>query len=290
MRPVPCCGKRMKRRRKAFSRSTETLRWFRCHSSGRKSWKGRHRLMRRCSALPPRGTGPTLSFWPHSNAMEDEAMLLAGKTALITGSTSGIGKALAEAFAGAGAGIVLNGFGEADAVETQRAMLEKRYQVKVSYRHADLARREEVEAMMTAARAEHGRIDILINNAGIQHVADIVAFPPERWDAIIAVNLSAAFHTTRLALPAMRRTGWGRIVNIASVHGLVASRHKAAYVAAKHGLIGLTRATALDAAGTDVTCNAICPGWVLTPLVQKQVDALAAEEGLDQERAKARLV
>jgi len=199
-------------------------------------------------------------------------MLLAGKAALITGSTSGIGKALAEAFAGAGAGIVLNGFGEADAVETQRAMLEKRYQVKVSYRHADLARREEVEAMMTAARAEHGRIDILINNAGIQHVADIVAFPPERWDAIIAVNLSAAFHTTRLALPAMRRTGWGRIVNIASVHGLVASRHKAAYVAAKHGVVGLTKNGALEYGPHNIRINSVAPGAVDTPMLRGAIE------------------
>lgn len=217
-------------------------------------------------------------------------MVLAGKTALITGSTSGIGKAMAEALAAAGAGIVLNGLGKLDEIENQRATLEEQYRVKVSYQGADMSRPEEIETMMAAAAQEHGRIDILINNAGIQHVADIAEFPPERWDAIIAINLSSAFHTTRLALPGMRQAGWGRIINVASVHGLVASRHKSAYVAAKHGIIGLTKATALDAAGSRVTCNALCPGWVLTGLVQQQVDALAEREGLDQETAKARLV
>ncbi|HLW26370.1 MAG TPA: 3-hydroxybutyrate dehydrogenase, partial [Kiloniellales bacterium] len=158
------------------------------------------------------------------------------------------------------------------------------------YHGADMARPSEIEEMMMVAATEHGRVDILVNNAGIQHVADIADFPPERWDAIIAINLSSAFHTTRLALPAMREAGWGRIINVASVHGLVASKHKAAYVAAKHGIIGLTKATALDAAGSRVTCNAICPGWVLTNLVQQQVDALAQREGLEQDAAKARLV
>jgi len=217
-------------------------------------------------------------------------MMLAGKNALITGSTSGIGKAMAEALASAGANVVLNGFGEPGTIEKQRAALEENYRVKASYQPADMAKPEEIEAMMAAAAKEHGRIDILINNAGIQHVADIADFPPERWDAIIAINLSSAFHTTRLALPAMRQAGWGRIINVASVHGLVASKHKSAYVAAKHGIIGLTKATALDAAGSRVTCNAICPGWVLTPLVQQQVDALAEQEGVDQESAKSRLV
>jgi len=197
---------------------------------------------------------------------------------------------MAESLAAAGAGIVLNGFGEKDAIEQQRAALEEQYQVKVTYHGADMARPSEIEEMMMVAATEHGRVDILVNNAGIQHVADIADFPPERWDAIIAINLSSAFHTTRLALPAMREAGWGRIINVASVHGLVASKHKAAYVAAKHGIIGLTKATALDAAGSRVTCNAICPGWVLTNLVQQQVDALAQREGLEQDAAKARLV
>src|SRR5690625_3985344 len=217
-------------------------------------------------------------------------MMLAGKNALITGSTSGIGKAMAEALASAGANVVLNGLGEADAIEKQRAALEEQYRVKASYQNADMANPDEIEHMMSAAAQEHGQLDILINNAGIQHVADIAEFPRDRWDAIIAINLSSAFHTTRLALPAMRRAGWGRIINVASVHGLVASQHKSAYVAAKHGIIGLTKATALDAAGSRVTCNALCPGWVLTPLVQQQVDVLAQKEGLDQEAAKARLV
>lgn len=216
--------------------------------------------------------------------------MLAGKTALITGSTSGIGKAMAEALAAAGAGVALNGFGEPAEIEAQRASLEEQYRIKSTYHAADMARSGEIESMMAEASAAHGRIDILINNAGIQHVADIAEFPPERWDAIIAVNLSSAFHTTRLALPAMRAAGWGRILNVASVHGLVASAHKSAYVAAKHGIVGLTKATALDTANSAVTCNAICPGWVLTPLVQQQVDALAEREGLDQETAKARLV
>ncbi|WP_366553499.1 3-hydroxybutyrate dehydrogenase [Aquibaculum sediminis] len=217
-------------------------------------------------------------------------MILAGKTALITGSTSGIGKAMAETLAAAGANVALNGFGDSVEIEAQRAALETQYQVAASYHAADMSKPAEIEAMMAAAVETHGRIDILINNAGIQHVADIADFPPERWDAIIAINLSSAFHTTRLALPAMREAGWGRIINVASVHGLVASQHKSAYVAAKHGIVGLTKATALDAAGSGVTCNAICPGWVLTALVQKQVDALAEREGLDQETAKTRLV
>lgn len=217
-------------------------------------------------------------------------MILAGKTALITGSTSGIGKAMAESLAAAGANVALNGFGDAAEIEAQRATLETQYQVTASYHAADMSKPAEIEAMMAGAVEIHGRIDILINNAGIQHVADIADFPPERWDAIIAVNLSSAFHTTRLALPAMREAGWGRIINVASVHALVASQHKAAYVAAKHGIVGLTKATALDAAGSGVTCNAVCPGWVLTALVQKQVDALAEREGLDQETAKTRLV
>src|SRR5690625_78921 len=217
-------------------------------------------------------------------------MVLAGKTALITGSTSGIGKAMAEALAAAGAGIVLNGLGKLDEIENQRGALEEQYRVKVSYQGADMSRPEEIETMIAAAAQEHGRIDILINNAGIQHVADIAEFPPERWDAIIAINLSSAFHTTRLALPGMRQAGWGRIINVASVHGLVAPRHKSAYVAPKHGIIGLTKATARGGAGSRVTGNALCPGWVLTGLVQQQVDALAEREGLDQETAKARLV
>src|SRR5690606_16709922 len=155
----------------------------------------------------------------------------------------------------------------------------------VGYHGADMSRAAEIEAMMQAAAAQFGRVDILVNNAGIQHVAPVEDFPPEKWDAILAINLSSAFHTSRLALPAMKAANWGRIINVASVHGLVASAQKSAYVAAKHGIVGLTKVTALENATTGVTCNAICPGWVLTPLVQKQVDARAAAAGLSNEEA-----
>jgi 3-hydroxybutyrate dehydrogenase len=202
--------------------------------------------------------------------------MLKGKTALVTGSTSGIGLGIAKALAAQGANIVLNGFGDAEGPKAEVAALG----VKVGYHGADMSKPAEIEDMMKAAAAQFGRVDILVNNAGIQHVARVEDFPPDRWDAIIAINLSSAFHATRLALPAMRAAdhgkGWGRIINVASVHGLVASAEKSAYVAAKHGVVGLTKVTALENATTGVTCNAICPGWVLTPLVQKQVDAKAA--------------
>jgi 3-hydroxybutyrate dehydrogenase len=162
--------------------------------------------------------------------------------------------------------------------------------VQVSYHGADMSKPAEIEDMMKAAAAEFGQVDILVNNAGIQHVASVEDFPVERWDAIIAINMSSAFHTTRLALPAMKATNWGRIINVASVHGLVASAQKSAYVAAKHGVVGLTKVTALETATTGVTCNAICPGWVLTPLVQKQVDAKAAALGVSNEEATKRLL
>jgi 3-hydroxybutyrate dehydrogenase len=162
--------------------------------------------------------------------------------------------------------------------------------VKVGYHGADMSKPAEIEDMMKQAASQFGRVDILVNNAGIQHVAPIEDFPSERWDAILAINLSSAFHTTRLALPAMKQAGWGRIINLASVHGLVASAQKSAYVAAKHGLVGLTKVTALENATTGITCNAICPGWVLTPLVQKQVDARAAERGISNEEAKKQLL
>jgi 3-hydroxybutyrate dehydrogenase len=162
--------------------------------------------------------------------------------------------------------------------------------VKVSYHGADMSKPTEIEAMMAAAAAEFGQVDILVNNAGIQYVAPIENFPTERWDAIIAINLTSAFHTTRLALPAMQTTGWGRIINVASVHGLVGSAQKSAYVAAKHGIVGLTKVTALENATTGVTCNAICPGWVLTPLVQKQVDAKAEALGVSNEESKRLLL
>ena len=202
--------------------------------------------------------------------------MLKGKTALVTGSTSGIGLGIAKALAAQGANIVLNGFGDVQGPTAEVAALG----VQVAYHGADMSKPAEIEAMMTFAAERFGRIDILVNNAGIQHVARIENFPVERWDAIIAINLSSAFHATRLALPAMKAANWGRIINVASVHGLVASAEKSAYVTAKHGVVGLTKVTALENATTGVTCNAICPGWVLTPLVQKQVDAKAAALGL----------
>ncbi len=207
--------------------------------------------------------------------------MLKGKTALVTGSTSGIGLGIAKALARQGANIVLNGFGDVEGPKAEIAALG----VQVAYHGADMSRAAEIEAMMAFAAVQFGRVDILVNNAGIQHVARIEDFPVDRWDAVLAINLSSAFHTSRLALPAMRSANWGRIINVASVHGLVASAEKSAYVAAKHGIVGLTKVTALENATTGVTCNAICPGWVLTPLVQKQVDAKASALGLSNEEA-----
>lgn len=212
--------------------------------------------------------------------------MLKGKTALVTGSTSGIGLGIAKALARQGASIMLNGFGEVESAKAEVAALG----VKVGYHGADMSKPAEIEDMMKAAAAQFGRVDILVNNAGIQHVAPVEDFPPEKWDAILAINLSSAFHTTRLALAAMKAANWGRIINVASVHGLVASAQKSAYVAAKHGIVGLTKVTALETATTGITCNAICPGWVLTPLVQKQVDAKAAANGLTNEEAKKQLL
>ena len=208
--------------------------------------------------------------------------MLKNKTALVTGSTSGIGLGIAKALARQGANIVLNGFGNVEGPKAEIAALG----VKVAYHGADMSRVDQIEDMVKFAQAQWGSLDILVNNAGIQHVSKIENFSTERWDAIIAINLSSAFHTTRCALPAMQAANWGRIINVASVHGLVASAEKSAYVAAKHGVVGLTKVTALENATTGVTCNAICPGWVLTPLVQKQVDAKAAALGLSNEDAK----
>lgn len=213
-------------------------------------------------------------------------MLLAGKTALVTGSTSGIGLGIALRLAGQGANIVLNGFGDFESARAQVSALG----VKAGYHGADMSKPAEIEAMMAYARDAFGGVDVLVNNAGIQHVADIEDFPCERWDAVIAINLSSAFHTTRLAMPTMRQRNWGRIINVASAHALVASAGKSAYVAAKHGLVGMTKAVALECATSGVTVNAICPGWVLTPLVQKQVDARAQKDGVDGEEAKRRLL
>lgn len=216
--------------------------------------------------------------------------MLKGKVAIVTGSTSGIGLGTARALAGAGADVMLNGFGAPDAVASLVRDIAGEHGVRVRHNGADLTRTDGVEALVGETLAAWGRIDILVNNAGIQHVAPVEDFPVERWDAVIALNLSAVFHATRLALPGMKERGWGRIVNIASAHGLVASAQKAAYVAAKHGVVGLTKVVGLEAAGTGVTCNAICPGWVLTPLVQAQIDALAAARGLTADAARAELL
>ena len=216
--------------------------------------------------------------------------MLKGKTALVTGSTSGIGLGIAIALARQGANIVLNGFGDVEAPRAQVLDAGKAAGIEVGYHGADMSKAADIEAMMKYAAAEFGRVDILVNNAGIQHVAKVQDFPVEKWDAILAINLSSAFHTTRLALPAMQQANWGRIINVASVHGLVGSAEKSAYVAAKHGIVGLTKVTALENATTGVTCNAICPGWVLTPLVQKQVDAKAAAQGISNEDATRQLL
>jgi 3-hydroxybutyrate dehydrogenase len=215
--------------------------------------------------------------------------MLKGKAAIVTGSTSGIGLGIARALAAQGADVMLNGFGAAAEIDAVRRDIAK-HGVKVGYSAADMSKPDEIEAMVEAATRELGRVDILVNNAGIQHVAPVEEFPMEKWDAVLAVNLSAAFHAIRAALPQMKSRDWGRIINIASTHGLVASVHKAAYVASKHGILGLTKVVALETATTGITCNAICPGWVLTPLVQKQIDALAAREKLSIEQASVRLL
>ncbi|MES2039483.1 MAG: 3-hydroxybutyrate dehydrogenase [Pseudomonadota bacterium] len=215
---------------------------------------------------------------------------LKSKTALVTGSTSGIGLGIARSLAAEGANIVFNGFGDRQEIQGIQTVVESEFGVKTAYHNADMSKAAEIEAMMTFASSNFGGVDILVNNAGIQHVANIEDFPVEKWDAIIAINLTSSFHTTRLALPYMKQKNWGRIINLASVHGLVASAQKSAYVAAKHGLVGFTKTTALETAQTGITCNAICPGWVLTPLVQKQVDARAEKDGVDNETAKKRLL
>jgi 3-hydroxybutyrate dehydrogenase len=209
--------------------------------------------------------------------------MLQGKTALITGSTSGIGRGIAEALAGQGANVVLNGFGRADEIEALRAAISGKG-VAARYDGADMARPDEIEAMIRKATAEFGVIDILVNNAGIQHVAPIEEFPVDKWNAIIAINLAASFHTIRHALPAMKQRRWGRIINIASAHALVASPYKSAYVAAKHGMAGLTKTVALEVAEQGITVNAICPGYVRTPLVEKQIPDTAKARGLTHEQ------
>ncbi len=206
--------------------------------------------------------------------------MLKGKTALVTGSTSGIGLGIAHQLAAQGAHVILNGFGDAEGPKAEVLQAGAAHGTRVGYHGADMSRAADIEAMMAYAQAEFGGVDILVNNAGIQHVASVEDFPPEKWDAVIAINLTSAFHTTRLAIPGMRAKNWGRVINVASAHGLVASAGKSAYVAAKHGLVGLTKSVALETATTGITANAICPGWVLTPLVQKQIEAKAEREGV----------
>jgi 3-hydroxybutyrate dehydrogenase len=210
--------------------------------------------------------------------------MLQGKTAIITGSTSGIGLGIAEAFARSGANVVLNGFGDAMQIERTRAELAARTNARVVYSPADMSKPRAIEQMVRQTADAFGAVDIMVNNAGIQHVAPIEEFPEEKWEAILAINLSSAFHATKLVLPAMRRKGWGRLINVASAHALVASPYKAAYVAAKHGMLGLTKVTALETAEDGITCNAICPGYVRTPLVEQQIDDQARAHGIAREK------
>ncbi len=210
---------------------------------------------------------------------------LQGRSAVITGSTSGIGRAIAQRFASEGANVMLNGFGDAGAIEALRAGLEREHGVKARFHGADMTQPAEIADLVRAAERELGAVDILVNNAGIQHVAPVEEFPAERWDAIIAINLSSIFHATRAALPGMKQRGWGRVITIASAHGLIASPNKSAYVASKHGAIGFTKTVALEGAEHGIRANSICPGFVLTPLVQQQIDDRAREHGISQERA-----
>ena len=216
--------------------------------------------------------------------------MLQGQCAIVTGSTSGIGLGIARSLGASGVHLMLNGFGDAAQIESLRAGLAREFGVKVIYSGADMTKPDQIRQMVQAAQEELGSVDILVNNAGIQHTAPIESFPVERWDAVLAINLSSVFHAVQAALPGMKARNRGRIVNIASIHGLVASVEKSAYVAAKHGVIGLTKAIALETATTGVTCNAICPGWVLTPLVQQQIDARAKRDGLSNDQAKAALL
>jgi 3-hydroxybutyrate dehydrogenase len=209
---------------------------------------------------------------------------LAGKVSLVTGSTSGIGFGIARALAAAGSHVIINGLGEAAEVAAVQRMITLDHDVKALYSPADMSDPAAIEKMIGLALDGFGRLDVLVNNAGIQHVAPIAEFPSEKWSRILAINLSSAFHTTRLALPAMRRNGWGRIINIASAHGLVASPFKAAYVATKHGVLGLTKVVALETAEEGITCNAICPGYVYTPLVEAQIDGQAQAHGIPRDQ------
>lgn len=218
------------------------------------------------------------------------AGILSGKLALVTGSTSGIGLGVARTLAGQGANLVLNGFGTKTEIDNLVRELQDQYKVRVDYHGADLSKVEEVEAMMSYVEKSSGNVDILVNNAGIQYTSPTESFPVEKWNKVLDINLSAVFHTTRLALPAMKQKNFGRIINIASVHGLVASTEKSAYVASKHAVVGFTKVVALENARTGVTANCICPGWVLTPLVQKQIEDRAEKLNITVEEAKTRLL
>ena len=226
----------------------------------------------------------------HFRLRAEETVSLSGKVALVTGSTSGIGLGIARALAAAGANVVLNGFGDQTQIDELVAEFRSRFKVTAGYSAADMSKPIEIAWMVAQVTRELGGVDILVNNAGIQHFAPVEEFPIEKWDAVIAINLSAAFHAIRAALPHMKARKWGRITNIGSTHGLVASVQRAPYVAAKHGILGLTKVVALETATTGITCNAICPGWVLTPLVHKQIDDLARRENLAADAARMKLL
>jgi 3-hydroxybutyrate dehydrogenase len=216
--------------------------------------------------------------------------MLKGKVAIVTGSTSGIGLGIAKMLAAQGADIVLNGFGDAGEIEAIRSGIERAHDVRAIYDGADMSKGDAVRGLIEATIGKLGRVDILVNNAGIQFTAPVEEFPAGKWDAILAINLSASFHGIAVAVPQMKKQGWGRIINIASTHGLVGSTHKAAYVAAKHGLLGLTKVVGLETAGTGITANAICPGWVRTPLVEKQIADIATQKKISQQNAAMQLL
>lgn len=232
----------------------------------------------------------TYDALPANETTLEATMALKGKTALVTGSTSGIGLAIAHVLAGQGCNIMLNGMGDKATIDGIIAELPKKYGIKTAYSGADMSKPAEIRKMITDTEAQFGGIDILVNNAGIQFTAPVEEFPDDKWDAIISINLSAAFHAIKAAVPGMRKRKFGRIINIASAHGLVASEHKVAYVSAKHGIVGMTKVVALETAEAGLTCNAICPGWVHTPLVQKQIEDNAKKAGISVEKATADLL